>query len=124
MKVKEYEPIYDGTVIMLDDGLDPLRRTESSHGYTYRGAAILVIASGRVSQDNASRAAAQMVGVKAIAGPRRVTLEHKRIKTVQDAQDVADEFVYRLNRVIKQRASHADKLDVRSGAVKKRSFRK
>lgn len=124
MKFKEYEPLHDGTVLMLDDGFDPTREIERFYGYIYQGAVMLVIAKGSVSQDNASRAAAQMVGTRAIAGPRRVTLEHRKIETLSDAEDLADDFIFRLNRVIKQRASHADKLDVRSGAVKKRSFRK
>jgi len=124
LKFKEYEPLVDGTVLMLDDGFDPTREIERFYGYIYQGAVILVIAKGSVSQDNASRAAAQMVGTRAIAGPRRVTLEHRKIETLSDAEDLADDFIFRLNRVLKHRASRTDKLDARSGTTMKRSYRK
>ncbi len=98
MKHSEYR-LKDGTIFFLDDGQSPEKYGDLIP-HMFNGSVHLYYIQGRITQELASEAASKIVGVQAVASLRRFTLESDRIKCLEDAVEITEEMVYRLNRII------------------------
>lgn len=123
MKKKEYK-LHSGALLFFDD----MRREPDHVKYSHPGTAILIRQGGYINPKLAARAASRMVGVRVIVSQRRITLECKRIHNADDAEAIATEFVYQLDRILRTRDAEAArrktaKKEARSNTVVKRTPR-